>query len=548
MNAVKEAKTDPTPGDRLVSPYRVGGFGEIWAGYQFLECVSRTASHESWTARASDGNDCLVQFISGSHWGNEEAEKRLTRLRSLQHAAVEPMELVVTDNKLALITDACTKSLATRLRECQVAGLSGLPRPELLARMNEAAEALDDLYEEYGLRHLGLTPRHMTLRNGKLRLLNYGVAELIHLPLGLQSALNSRYSAPRLFEESHPSSDAYSLALIYCELLTGVHPFPQRVSPKPSWRRHVPPNLTMLPLADQAVLLRALHTDPNRRFAACTDFTAALSTDGENRSAPAPRAPTAAVADAPFTPTTRTRTRQLINSIVAGAAGNLEVREYRNARYLLYPGFRLEHQFFARLTRGVSKLMAEGFRFQWRAESLEMTEESVVLLVPLSRTLWQRLQGIRPALRVCLDIPQAAAVSEVRVRMEPVDCAPEIAMAVMEEAAPELLDSLRTFFQAKPERRSQARLPLDQALEVSPLWDDNMEGEVIPGRAADISTQGMRFQLPCLPPSQRVHIRLPGWSAEPGVYLPASVIRTFPYADGECEVSVRFLVDDPQVS
>jgi Protein kinase domain/PilZ domain len=548
MNAVKAAKTDPTPGDRLVSPYRRGDFGEIWAGYQFLECVSRTASHETWTARAGDGADRLVQFISGVHWGNEEEEKRLTLLRSLQHDAVEPMELVVSDNKLALISDACAKSLATRLRECQAASLPGIPRPELLARMNEAAEALDDLYEEYGVRHLGLTPRHMALRNGKLRLLNYGVAELIYLPHGQQGALNSRYSAPKLFEESHPSSDAYSLALIYCELLTGVHPFPNKASQKPGGRSHVPPNLTMLPLADQGVLLRALHTDPKRRFAACTDFTAALCTDGTNNPAPAPRAPTASVSDAAFTPTTRARMRQLINGIVAGAAGDLEVREYRNARYLLHPGCRLEHQFFARLTRGVSKLMAEGFKLQWKAESLEMTEQRVVLLVPLTRTLWQRLQGIRPALRICIDMPQIAAVSEVRVRMEPVHCARKIVTAVMEEGAPKLLDSLRTFFQAKPERRSQARLPLDQALEVSPVWDDNMEGEAIPARAADISTQGMRFRLPCQPPSQLVNIRLPGWSAEPGVYLPASVLRTFPYADGECEVSVRFLVDEPKVS
>ena len=74
--------------------------------------------------------------------------------------------------------------------------------------------------------------------------------------------------------------------------------------------------------------------------------------------------------------------------------------------------------------------------------------------------------GIRPGLKVAIDIPQGAtgAISEVRVRIEPVGCGREAALAVMEETAPKLLDSLRTYFQAQPERRSQARLPFDQGL------------------------------------------------------------------------------------
>ena len=56
--------------------------------------------------------------------------------------------------------------------------------------------------------------------------------------------------------------------------------------------------------------------------------------------------------------------RQLINRLVAETAGDIEVREYRNARYLLRPGHSLEHQFFARLAPGVAKLKIEGFCLQ----------------------------------------------------------------------------------------------------------------------------------------------------------------------------------------
>ena len=64
-------------------------------------------------------------------------------------------------------------------------------------------------------------------------LLDFGVAELIHTAAGQKvGALNPRYAAPELFEgRILPSGDAYSLAVIYAELLTGAHPF-RNVSPR----------------------------------------------------------------------------------------------------------------------------------------------------------------------------------------------------------------------------------------------------------------------------------------------------------------------------
>ncbi len=534
MNAVKAANT------------------ELMPGYQFLECLNRTAGRETWTVRTDDGRDRLVQFFSGMQSEGGKEEKGVALLRTLHHDAVEPMELVgVGDDRLALITDVCTKSLASRLRECQAAGLPGIPRPELLARLNEAAEALDDLFEEFGVHHLSLTPRHLAVKNGRLRLLHFGVAELLHQSLGQQTALNPRYSAPRVFEEPHPSSDSYSLALIYCELLTGVHPLPNLGVRQPTSRRHgARPDLSLVSLTDRAVLLRALHADPNRRFASCTDFLAALGAEAANQSMPALTGPTSllsdSLADSTFHTTTRARMRQLINGLVAGAAGDLEVCEYRNARYLLRPGCHLEHQFFARLARGVFKLMIEGFQLQWNAKMEEFNEQRAVLLVPLSIRFWQRLLGIQPSLKVFISMPQAAATgaSQVRVRIEPLGCGREAARGVMSEAAPKVLDSLRTFFHAQPERRSQARLPLDQIMEVAPALDGCSEGDVIQAQARDISMQGMKLCLPCQPPSQRINIHLPGWPADHAASLPASVVRAIPCGDGGYEVSVRFLVEE----
>ena len=53
------------------------------------------------------------------------------------------------DQRLAILTDACHDTLASRLQEYQRMGLPGVPRAELLARLGEAAEALDDLFDKH---------------------------------------------------------------------------------------------------------------------------------------------------------------------------------------------------------------------------------------------------------------------------------------------------------------------------------------------------------------------------------------------------------------
>ena len=122
------------------------------------------------------------------------------------------------------------------------------------------------------MRHLGLTPRHLVLRNGRLRLLHFGLAELIHVPAGHPpAALNPRYAAPELFEgRPHASSDVYSLALIFYELLTGAHPFRALTHRQMTSGRHrLQPDLGLAPAPDRAVLERALHPDPARRLPTC---------------------------------------------------------------------------------------------------------------------------------------------------------------------------------------------------------------------------------------------------------------------------------------
>ena len=414
---------------QAVLPARPVSGGDPLEGCQFLECVGRNPAGETWAARSADGRDRLVRFIFGLGFsdGRKEAEA-LTRLRALRHEALEPMEVVGGgDHRLAVVSDACPTSLASRLAECQAAGQAGVPRAELLARLGEAGHALDALFRVYGVRHLGLTPRHLLLRNGRLRLLHFGLAELIHAPAGHPpAALNPRYSAPELFDNRpHASSDVYSLALIFYELLTGSHPFRTLTHRQMTSARHrAPPDLGLAPGPDRVALERALHADPARRTPTCADFLTELNGATRPRGARAATTLTPGPGgDVELTPTTRSRMRQAINGLVAAAAGDLEVREFQNTRYLLHPGRSLEHQFFARLPPGVGRVRLEGFRQEWRAERLKAADPLSAYLVSLSGGAWRRLLGTQPGLQVLVNVPPpapATALTEVTVRVEPV--------------------------------------------------------------------------------------------------------------------------------
>jgi len=130
-----------------------------------------------------------------------------------------------------------------------------------------------------GVRHLGLSPRHLALRDRQMQLLDFGLAELLWLPAGLKPGpLNPRYSPLELFDGGgSDSSDQYSLALIFQELLVGSHPFRnlnQRQMATP--RSRGLPDVGLAPAPDRPVLLRALHEGPEQRFASCTELIDAL--------------------------------------------------------------------------------------------------------------------------------------------------------------------------------------------------------------------------------------------------------------------------------
>src|SRR5262249_5076467 len=242
---------------------------DVSKDYELRERVRTSPVSEVWRARTPDGQAHLVTQVFGWTKRGGALEQALTRLRVLRHPVLlEPCVLECEAGRLVFAADPVERTLRERLQECQGQGLPGIPRAELLGYLGTAAAALDELFRTYHVAHLGLTPRQLLLDDGRLRISDFGVAQLFWLPEGdLSLCFSARYAAPELYEGQISSfCDQYSLALICCEMLTGTLPRRGRTAARER------PDLAALAEADRAALARALDPDPKKRWPSTADL------------------------------------------------------------------------------------------------------------------------------------------------------------------------------------------------------------------------------------------------------------------------------------
>ncbi len=191
------------------------------------------------------------------------------------------------------------ESLADQLNHCRSAGLAGVPRPTLLARLAEAADILDLMNQDHGLAHLDVKPHNLLLVGGHVRLADFGLVSRLSPPIGPEEeaapacrpgVVSPLYASPEAFR-GRPSSasDQYSLAVCFHELLTGALPFDGKTARQVVMQHaRAEPDLRRLVEPDRAAVARALAKDPERRFSCCTDFILALLGGEDAGAAPAP--------------------------------------------------------------------------------------------------------------------------------------------------------------------------------------------------------------------------------------------------------------------
>jgi serine/threonine protein kinase len=256
------------------------------AGYRLLKLIGRGAFGEVWKAEAPGGVLKAVKLVHGtlrSGVGDEalilQELRSLDAVKKVRHPYILSLDRYdVVDGRLVIIMELADCSLWDRFQACQARG-AGIPRNVLLSYLAEAAEALDLMNLRYRLQHSDIKPQNLFLVHHHVKVADFGlVKDLEALQAPGNHCFSPLYAAPELFAGgASATSDQYSLAIVYQELLTGRRPFAGK-SARELLFQHLqnPPDVSPLPPADRPVILRALAKEPGQRFACCADLIAAL--------------------------------------------------------------------------------------------------------------------------------------------------------------------------------------------------------------------------------------------------------------------------------
>ena len=252
-------------------------------GYELKERLGAGGYGEVWGATAPGGLPKAIKFLYGmSDEGRAKTELRsLNHIRQIRHPFLLSLERIdVVENQVVIVTELADGSLADLFEDYVQADLPGIPRKELIEYLRQSAEVLDYLYSNHSLQHLDVKPENLMLVGKHVKLGDFGlVKDLRDCSQSILTGLTPTYSAPELFDGCPKStSDQYSLAIVYQELLTGTRPF-SGVTPAQLAMQHLheAPDVSPLPKADQSVVAKALSKHSDRRFKNCLEFVEHLS-------------------------------------------------------------------------------------------------------------------------------------------------------------------------------------------------------------------------------------------------------------------------------
>jgi hypothetical protein len=271
MNWLREPDAEPISGYRLVCPLGTGGFGEVW------KCVAPGNIFKA--IKFVYGN---LNSLDGDAYRAEQEYKALEKIKEVRHPFILSTERIdIVEGDLAIVMELADRSLHDLLQDHQAAGRPGIPRAELISYLRDAADGLDHLNDKHNLQHLDVKPRNLFLIGDRVKVADFGLVKNLERQSssGLMAGVTPIYAAPETFSGKFTrSSDQYSLAVVYVELLTGHRPFNGK-NIRTLALQHVsePPDLSGVPKHDHPAVLRAMAKDPEQRWPSCLAFIRALT-------------------------------------------------------------------------------------------------------------------------------------------------------------------------------------------------------------------------------------------------------------------------------
>ena len=520
---------------------------EVLADHHFHLCLERGPLRELWQVRAPDGRLRVAQLLSGVQTGGND--QWLERLLQVVDPALPSLDAIqVSAGQTILLTDLWTATLQERFQECRAQGLAGVPRQELLGYLRQIAQALDFLQRQFRLQHLNLHPGNLLLNEQRVQVEGFGLAQLLWLPARVPlTHLHADYAARELRGGCVSAyCDQYSLALIFAEMLTGVHPVRGSNGRRSCVARQQGAlQLEYLSEADRPILGRALDPHPQRRFPNLPAAPAALAETLPTRwELPylAPLIVFSGDADTALPVPLDSADQPLGHRLWVRAGGDIDLREFEQLRFRLKPGERLEHRYAARLYSGAALLKLDAFRQRWRGQVLHLGPTEFRLALPVGRRGNSGWFGRTPGLELQVQLIQLSAATplqHVTLTLTPFGCRPALATCLLAEWGPRILLSVREYLRAEPEQRAQERLRWDQPLRIHPVGAGQRLSTAIEGVGKDISPSGLGLFVPQLP-GVEVYVQWPAQQDVAQLAALAHVVRGRECGDGWFEVGVVF--------
>jgi WD40 repeat protein len=269
-----ETGAEPAPGYRLEKLLGRGGFGEVWR------------------AQGPGGIAVAMKFIRGDGKGGGLEMRSLEMMKDVRHGNLLSLFGVWQREPFVIFAmELADRSLIDRLHEAQSQGQTGIPLPELLEHLRDAARALDFLNEPrhtqdgktgLSIQHRDIKPHNLLLVGDTVKLADFGLARLLERQATSHTgAMTPAYAAPEFFKgQTTSQSDQYSLAVSYCQLRGGRLPFTGSPEQMMMWHSQEAPDLTMLPEVERPIVARALSKQPGERWPSCRAFVQALAAIG----------------------------------------------------------------------------------------------------------------------------------------------------------------------------------------------------------------------------------------------------------------------------
>ena len=513
-------------------------------GHEFVSCLSRHPLSDFWRVLDPGGRERQAQLLHAPPYRGAVV---VDKLSSLVHPGLAVDEVLRSaSGRIFLVGDMPESNLSERYAVCRRDGLPGVPRDELLGYLSDVAATLDDVQQDYRLPHLALQPRHIVFNSDRTQVAQLGMTALLW-PIQVKPAasLNPRYAAPELFEPGyHPTSDQYSLALIYAEMLMGVQPRPERLG---GGRGQGKLDLDLMPAFDRPVLARALHADPGQRFPSCREFIGALEEAAANA---APRenglaAPDVAqgadLAAGRLEPATPAMTvESLATTWLLASTQAKELRTFGTRRCLVYADHVVEHRYPVRIIPGALKFKLHDFPKQWEAQLVRVDDSSFVCRINVPSTLWQRCFGGQSGVEIhvqaqTIDDPNPQLIEAV-VRLHLYGKPHPSFAANLGDISARVLDSIHTYLEDDYDRRGRERWPCPWAWHVIPLDDRQQPGQTMVVTGKDISLAGIGFIATAPLPYDQVYVTPAHLENGRGPAVLVRIVRRTNLADGRVEI------------